>query len=559
MAAPTAPVTAVPARHRAAGPLRTGHTPRSPRSPEGAVVRLTVRLLRRSLLALALGVATYLVIEIVSFTQGYPDEASRAYLEVWGRDPAIRVISGPPTAVTTLGGFTIWDAGWILQTIVGAWAITSTTRLLRGDEDAGRAEVVLAGPVEPRRQLRAQLAVMLTACLALGVVVTGTFLAGGAQPIGSFTIGGAFAAFGGTAVGIAAVTSQLWGTRGRAVGMAALALGLALLLRMVSLSGEAREWVSWLTPYGWTDQMRSFGDNRWAVLLVPAAVVAGLGVVAGVLRCRRDAAAAVLAAERTPHSRAALLGSPLAFAWRANARTLLAWAGGLGVWSAGIGALVPTFTTSLEDDPAFTDILAMLGMDATDITRGFAGLMGTILGLVVAIYAAFRLGAVRTEESSGRAEQLLVRPVPRWRWLGGHVLSLAASVVALLAVSAGMTWLGGVAAGGGFTAADAFGSLFNTLPAVLVFVGVGVLVFGVAPRLTVTLGASLPVVSYLLGVAGPMLDWPEWVLAVSPLHHLAAVPVEAFAWPAAFALGGVAVATTAAGVFAFGRRDLVGA
>ncbi len=528
-------------------------------TPTAAVARLTLRLLRRGFLAVAFGVAAYLVIEIVSFTQGYPDEASRAYLEVWGRDPTIRVISGPPTAVTTLGGFAIWDAGWILQTIIGAWAITATTRLLRGDEDAGRAEVVLAGPVMPARQLRAQLGVLVAACLALGAVVTATFLVGGAQPAGSVAIGGAFAAFGGTAVGIAAVTSQLWDTRGRAVGMAALALGLALLLRMVSLSGDARAWVAWLTPYGWTDTLRSFGDNRWPVLLVPAAVITGLGVAAGLLRRRRDAAAGVLAAERTPRSRAALLGSPLAFAWRSNARALLAWAGGLAVWSAGIGALVPTFTTSLENDPAFTDILAMLGMDATDITRGFAGLMGTILGLVVAIYAAFRLGAVRSEESSGRAEQVLVRPVPRWRWLGGHVLGLVVSVVVLLAVAAGMAWLGGAAAGGGFAAADIFGALFNTLPAVLVFAGVGVGVFGVAPRLTVPLGVSLPVVSYLLGVAGPLLDWPEWVLAISPLHHLAAVPVEPFAWPAAFALAGVAVATTAAGVVAFSRRDLVGA
>ena len=143
-----------------------------------------------------------------------------------------------------------------------------------------------------------------------------------------------------------------------------------------------------------------------------------------------------------------------------------------------------------------------MGMDADDLTRGFIGLWAVILGLVIAVFSAFRMGATRAEEASTRAEFLLTRPVRRWRWLGGHVLCLVASVLLLSAVAATALWLGGVATGAPLTAGDAFAATFNAVPMVMVFAGLSVLVFGVAPRLTVAVGASAAVVAYVLRAGG---------------------------------------------------------
>jgi ABC-2 type transport system permease protein len=101
--------------------------------------------------------------------------------------------------------------------------------------------------------------------------------------------------------------------------------------------------------------------------------------------------------------------------------------------------------------------------------------------------------------------------------------------------------------------------MFNTLPMVAVFAGVSVLAFGVAPRLTVAVGATTPVAAFVLELVGPLLEWPDWVVGLSPFHHLAAVPVDPVAWPAALLMVAVGVALTAAGIVAFERRDLVGA
>ena len=75
----------------------------------------------------------------------------------------------------------------------------------------------------------------------------------------------------------------------------------------------------------------------------------------------------------------------------------------------------------------------------------------------------------------------------------------------------------------------------------------------------VPVGATVALVAYLLQTLGPLLKWPEWVLNVSPFHHLAAVPTADVAWPAAWVMAGIGLALALAGAAALQRRDLVGA
>ncbi|MGB8021447.1 MAG: hypothetical protein WCF04_09495 [Candidatus Nanopelagicales bacterium] len=524
-----------------------------------AVARLSARLIRRGALAIMIGMGAYMAFEAFAFKTSYPDAQSRAALTIWGRDPVIRIIAGPAHAVDTVGGFVVWDAGLYVTLILGAWAITTTTRLLRGDEDAGRVELVLAGPIRPARALLSQLAVLAGACAGVGLAIALALALSGAQAWGAVLLGAAIAGYCATFVGVSAVASQVFATRGAALGGAASVLAASVLLRMVSNSADSRAWLGWLTPVGWTDHLRAFGDNRWPVVLVPLVVAAALAVVAAVLRHRRDAGAGLLAGKEAHRSHAWALGSPLAFAWRSSLGALLAWTAGVAVTGLVLGGMVPTLEEFLVSDTGFQDILAALGMDVSDLARGYIGMTSIIVGLVIAVYSAFRMGTARGEEASTRAEFLLTRPVRRWRWLGGHVLCLVASVLLLCAATSGAMWLGGAIAGADLAASDAFAAMLNTVPAVLVFAGVSVLVLGVAPRLPVAVGATAPVVAYVVEVVGPLLDWPKWLVGISPFHHLEAVPVDPVGLPAAIVMVAVAVVLMVAGIVAFERRDLVGA
>ena len=539
-------------RHRA--------VPSRPRpSVARSVARLTARLIRWRTLAICVGLGAYLLIEGVAFNTAYPDPAARAALKVWGQEPSFRIIAGMPTAVDTIGGFVVWDAGLYLILILGAWTLTTTTRVLRGDEVAGRTDLLLAGSIRPQRALLMQVLVLLGACLAIGAVLAGALVAAGADITGSVLFGAAMIGYCATLVGVATLTSQLFATRGGALGASGIVLLLAIVVRMVANSAVSRAWLGWLSPAGWADQLRAYGDNRWPVLFVPLGVTTAFVAVSAWLRRHRDAGASLFGERAERRSRRWGLGSPTAFAWRTAQPVLLAWVAGIAVAGAVAAALLPAAEEMLRSDPGLTDMLRAMGISVENLSLGFIGMWGTMLGVVIAVYTAFRLGAARAEEASTRAEFLLTRPVRRWRWLGGHILCVIGSVAVLMAVAGAAIWVAAVAAGAQLAASDAFASVLNAAPAVAVFAGLAVLVLGLVPRLTVPVGASMPVVAYVLALVGPLLDWPEWVVSLSPFDHLENVPVDPFGVPAAIVMVLVGATFATAGLVAFERRDLVGA
>ena len=524
-----------------------------------SVAALTSRLTRRGAVLVAVATGAYVVIEVVSYGVAYPDAASRARLAAFGDDPAIRIMQGAPHAVDTVGGFVVWDAGWILQVIVAVWALVVTVRVLRGDEETGRSELVLTGPIRAGRALLAQLAVLVLACLVVGATIGLAFTLAGAAVRGALLFGAGVAGVASFFVAAAAVSAQVFVARSRAVSTSAFLLGAAVLVRMVANSADSRAWVAWLTPLGWLDQLRPFADDRWPVLAVPVGAVGVLLVVAVVLRGARDTGAGLVRGRERRRPRLWGLGSPIAFAWRTNLGVLVGWVVGIAAWGFVIGLLVRSVADFIAVDPGYRDLLAGLGVRLADIPRTFVAMGAVVTALVIALFAAWRVGSAWSEEATARLEHLLTRPVLRRRWLGGHVALLAVSVVLLSGVSATAMWLGGIVTGADLSLADAAASTFNTVPAIAVFAGLAVLVYGFAPRVTVAATASAAIAAYVLQVVGPMLEWPEVVVGLSPFRHLEAVPVDPFGLPAALVMVAIGLVATVAGVAAFERRDLVGA
>lgn len=546
---------ATPQTHGMLHRVRKGRRPRPLRSVAG----LTAKLIMRGAVAVAVGLGGLIALEGLSFQTAYPDDASRRMLLVWGADPGIRMIAGPATAVDTVGGFAVWDAGLYVTLILGVWALTATTRVLRGDEDSGRADLVHIAALDARTVLIVQVTVLFAGCAVIGASVGLALLLIGAEPGGSALFGLAMAAYGCTLAAMSALWSQVFGTRRAALAASGTVLATWVLMRMTANSADRREWLAWLTPVGWTDRLEAFGGARSSVLLIPILVAVLLAAATVALRGMRDAGGGLLRARSTGVTRTWGLGGLISFAWRMNLGVLLAWAAGLAAGGFVVGLLLPAVNDFLDADEGFIDLLAAFGMDAEQLVLGFVSMMSVLFGLVIAVYAAFRLGATRAEEASTRVEMLLARPVPRWRWLGAHLLTLAASITVLSAVSAGALWLGAVSSDVGVTAMQAFSGAANQLPVIAVFAGLAVLVYGVLPRLTVPIAVGATVVAYVIELVGPVLEWPEWVLATSPFHHLEQVPVDPADVTAAMIMATVGLALALAGVFAFQRRDLVGA
>jgi ABC-2 type transport system permease protein len=283
-----------------------------------------------------------------------------------------------------------------------------------------------------------------------------------------------------------------------------------------------------------------------------------LGAGAGALRGRRDTGTGLVASSDRHSGRPWLLGGTPAFAWRTTQGVLIGWVVAVAVYAAVVGTLVKTVVDFVAGDPTYGRILEDFGVDLTDVTQGVVALLGGTLGVVFALYACWRIGAVREEEASGRADHLLARPLARRRWLGWHAL-LALLATVLLTVLAGVAlWVGAAATRASVGLTDAVGAMLGPLPAVVLFAGLAVLCFGTAPRLTVALSVGLAVAAYLVELLGISLGLPTVVLDLSPFHHVSAMPMEPFQLLPAAVLAGLGLLTALLGIIAFERRDVTG-
>jgi ABC-2 type transport system permease protein len=525
--------------------------------PQRAATGLYARLVRRSTVLLAAAMAAYVAMEIASYNSAYPNGVSPVQFELFADNPAVRMMNGIPYGLDSAGGFAYWDAGWLWELLLGIWALLVTTRFLRGEEDGDRADLLLSMPVRASRLTGLVVFVVMAAGAVIALATTASLLAFGQDLIGSLLLGIGLAGFTALFAASAAVVSQLVEVRRRAAAFTAALLGLAYVLRMIGNSSDSWAWVRWTTPFGWMEELQVYGDPQ-PIALVPLLVVPGvLAWLAVLLRSRRDTGGALLSGDPDRPPRTRMLGSPMAFAWRSNQAVLLGWVIGLALYSAVMGALVTTMIDWISGDEGYQRIMSQMGLDEALTIKGFIAMIGIIMGLGVALQVSWRIGAVRAEEESGRLEAVLARPVGRLRWLGGHVLLAGLAAILLLALIGWAMWFGALLAGSDdITAPDTIRALVNTLPVVLLIGGVAVLTFGLLPRLTVAVPVSLSMIGLVLYMLGPALQWPQWVLNLSPFTHLALVPAEPWAWVAGLVMALIGVVLCGLGLLAFQRRDL---
>jgi ABC-2 type transport system permease protein len=119
-----------------------------------------------------------------SATLAHPGAAG-VNLNTLADSPAVRALYGLPYDISTRGGFTVWRGSTIVLLLVGLWGALAATRVLRGEEDAERWDLLLAGPVRLTRSTAVHVVVLALVCLAAGAAVTASLLAGGDPPSGS--------------------------------------------------------------------------------------------------------------------------------------------------------------------------------------------------------------------------------------------------------------------------------------------------------------------------------------------------------------------------------------
>jgi ABC-2 type transport system permease protein len=528
----------------------------APRSAGPSIVLHALRGERVRLIVIGLICAAYAAGQVVGYRVTYPSVAERVrFAHVFSDNIALRLFYGVPHDLATVAGYAEFRVVGILAIVTAAWSVFAAVRALRGEEDAGCYELILAGAVGRGGAVMAILGALAVECVLLWLVTTVAFLLAGALP-GDMTARQSAltaAALVSPAVVFAtvgALASQLAPTRRSAQAAGVAAVGLAVLLRIAADVGHGVGWIRWLTPIGWAEELRPVTAPRPAVLLLFAGAAAAMAGAAVVIARRRDIGSSVLHGRAVVPSRSTLLGSPTQAALRGEVPTLLAWAVSAGLFAGLLGAFAGSVAEEIGKAHIHTYGLSI----AT--AAGYLAVVFSLFVLLVALFAVSHVGGLRDEESSGRLETLFALPVGRRRWLAGRLVIAAAATTALALLLGVCAWAGAAVtnAGVGLTGLLAAGA--NCIAVSLLFLALGTLLFAWLPRPSPGAAFGLVGVAFLWELLGGLLGAPGWVDSVSPFRHVTQVPLVAADLPGTAVMLAIAVVAAVAAVNRFARRDL---
>jgi ABC-2 type transport system permease protein len=435
------------------------------------------------------------------------------------------------------------------------WGALVAVRILRAEEESGRMELVLAGVVSRPVAYLAALAATALGAAALWAATLAGLAAGGLPFGGAAYLALAVVACAPVFAGFGALASQLAPTARQATTLASGALMIALALRVVGDTVAGLDWLRWLTPLGWVEELRPFAGPRPLVLILPLLVSGVLLLSAGALAVRRDIGAGLLPARDSAPPRLRLLSSPTALALRLQLGTLSAWAAGCGFFALVIG-IVSTSISAAGLSSSVQRQLHKLGSVSILSPSGYIGFTFLFFILAFGLFACTQVAAARREETEQRLELLLALPVSRPRWLCGR-LALAIICTSALAFATGLcVWVGEVAQGAGIPLSKMLEAGANCLPPTLLFLGLGVLAYALTPRAGAGLAYGLVTLAFVWDLIGSLLGPPNWLLDITPFHHVGLVPAQSFRLTAAIVMLAIAVGSAAAAVALFARRDL---
>ena len=519
----------------------------------GQLVRF---ILRRDRVYLPVWILTLVVVVYVSLgavrdIYSTPS-AIAAYAATVGGSPASIALAGPPFAMDQIGGILIYETSLTALLGVALMAVFTVVRHTRREEDAGRVELLGSTVVSPHAVITAAVLVSAVASLLVGFGVSATFLLE-EQPVNeSLLFGASIAALGVVFTGVAAVAAQVMSHGRGAVGVSLAFLAVIYGIRAIGDVGE--NFLVWLSPMGWSQQVAVYELDRWWPLALSVGFTVLLFAATVALEARRDLGSGIITPRPGPAEASWSLASVVGLSWRLQRGGLLGWLVGVFAMAVLLGSFSESIEKMIEENPAIADVFASAA--AETLVDSYMAISLLLLGIGAAGYAVSSALRMRSEESSDRLEPILATGVSRGRWFAGNLLVTLVGTTFLVAS-------GGLGLGISYAVtstrpeevwAMTWASLVY-LPAVLLVTALAVLLFGLLPGASGLAWVAVAF-AFLIGWLGSLLEFPQWVDNLSPFTHTPAVPAESVVAGPLLVLALLTLAAIVVGWAGFRRRDI---
>jgi ABC-2 type transport system permease protein len=494
-----------------------------------------------------------------------------------------RILSflGDPYAMNTPQGYiTFRYMETTVPLLLSLWPILAGARLVRGEEERGTMDVLLATSQSRTRLLLEKVGALVLALLVIAVLFA-LGVVGGEAGLGGHVdfVSGLLAGLNLSGLSfffgmLALLISQLTASRRAAAGWAS---GLLILFALLEMTGRevSGSWLPYLSPFYYYDLNRpllpGFPDQPLAALLLLGLSLLCL-LLSIVLFARRDigrsafewqrerasgtepALGSLRRAERAVSTRAVSLHTLFAEGWSS-----FWWLLGMVAFCAGLQFLTPGIQKAFNQAVQQTPWLVKYLFDTpTDTNAAFLGtIVFAFVPAVVVILALTLALKWSSDLENGLLELILSTPQSRPRVLlerfGANVLVvLLAPVLTWLALTIGAQIANLNVDQGRLLAAS-----FSMLPPALIAMG---LVYALAGRLrygaVLGIATAYLVLSYLQESLEGNIQFPGWLLSLS-IFHLYGNPIFlGMNWTNFLGMTGVAIVLLVIGLVQFRSADI---
>lgn len=522
-------------------------------------VSLIRLILRRDRIILPIFIMFMAVIVIgiaASFVNLYSDAAAREALFIQiQNNPSIVALLGS-LLDSSIGGLTAWRTAVAGPLIMGLISIFIMIRHTRSEEQKGRMELLNSTVVGRQSMLTSAIVTTFGANIIIAIIIGLGLIGLGLPIISSIVLSLSIAAFGCLFAAITGVCVQLTESSGDARYLTIGILVGFFLLRIIGWDGGGNSWISWLSPFGWVHYIRPFaGDELW-VFGIFIIFVLCLTLIAYWLSSMRDVGTGIIIQRTGPAKASENLQSSFALAWRLHRGMLFFWIVIFALLGIMLGFTARTVTDIISANPQFMGVIMQLGGEAGPADSYFSMVLAFI-GEIFVVYAILATLKLRSQESKKYFELILSNSVSRSKWVTSNlffaVLGPALAII-VFALSSGLIY--GLSTGNlSHDLLRIIVAAIAYLPAIWIFTGISMLLFGFVPRLTGLSWVALGLV-VIIDLLGEFFDINQWILNISPFTHVPNLFAGDTVGAPIIVLLGVAFAFMFIGIIGFKHRDI---
>jgi ABC-2 type transport system permease protein len=250
---------------------------------------------------------------------------------------------------------------------------------------------------------------------------------------------------------------------------------------------------------------------------------------------------------------------------RLRARGVLIWGAALGLYSAALVASFTTFSGSAEQMNQLLEAYPKGMLEAFGITdlADVENYMNSQVFLLAPLALAFfpilaAAGTIAGAEERGTIDVLLGNPIPRWQLVVGSFVSIALSLLAILAIVGALTQITAALMDVDLAPKSTAAAVLNMWPLCLLFGAVAMLCSAVFHRraIAIAVPAFLLFAMYLLNTLGRVSEDLEDLQPLSAFYYYGSAIEDGIDWTNFAGLALAALALVLLAVLAFRRRDI---